>query len=68
MLISITHDRERFTDGAVGRMLGHLHCLLEGMAIDPARPLSELELLSPTEQQSMLDGGSNGAADYALQQ
>jgi len=67
MQISITHDRERFTDTSVRRMLGHLHCLLEGIAMDPARRLFELELLSAYEQQSMLDGGNSSVADYALQ-
>ncbi len=67
MNFSITYDRERFSDASIKRMLGHLHCLLEGIAIDPARQLFELELLSAYEQQSMLDGATSSVADYVLQ-
>jgi hypothetical protein len=60
MHIRITHDRERFPDSSIERMLGHFRSLLEGIAIDPARQLFELELLSAYEEESMLD--------YAYQQ
>jgi microcystin synthetase protein McyB len=63
IFIRITYDRERFTDAAMRRMLGHLHCLLEGIGVDPARQLSGLALLSPTEEQLMLDKWNNVSAD-----
>ena len=68
MHIRITHDRERFPDSSIKRMLGHLQSLLVGIALDPARQLFELELFSDYEEESLLDGGnSNDVVDYAWQ-
>jgi non-ribosomal peptide synthase protein (TIGR01720 family) len=68
MHIRITHDRDRFPDASIKRMLGHLQSLLVGIALDPARQLFELELLSDYEEQSLLEGGNNDVMDYAWQQ
>jgi non-ribosomal peptide synthetase component F len=66
ILIRITYDSQRFTDASMTRMLGHFHSLLEGLGMDPARQLSQLDLLSPTEEQLMLSGWTNVAAESGL--
>ncbi|HEV2757814.1 MAG TPA: amino acid adenylation domain-containing protein, partial [Actinomycetota bacterium] len=48
--VAIEYDRGRFEPDTVARMATHLANLLDAIASDPERPLSELEVLSPTER------------------
>jgi natural product biosynthesis luciferase-like monooxygenase protein/amino acid adenylation domain-containing protein len=54
VVLRISYDRHRFDDATVTRMVGHLRTLLEGMAGDPGRTLSELPLITTEERQRLL--------------
>jgi amino acid adenylation domain-containing protein len=54
LLLRIGYDTGRFDAGSVGRMLGHLRTLLEGIADDPDRPLADLPMLTESERQQLL--------------
>jgi amino acid adenylation domain-containing protein/FkbM family methyltransferase len=60
LLIKIFYDFGRLGDAAVGRMLGHLARLLEGIAADPLRRLSELSPLAAEERELLLSKWSGG--------
>jgi non-ribosomal peptide synthetase component F len=48
--VRICFDRTRFADEAMTRVANHLKTLLEGIAADPRRRLSELPMLSEAER------------------
>lgn len=52
--LSIDFDRSRFEDDTVGRMVGHVQTLLEGMASNPTARLGELELLTEAERHELV--------------
>ena len=52
----IEFDRRRITEEAVQRMLGHLRCLLEGIAAEPNRTVGDLELLNTDEERTLVVG------------
>ena len=54
VVLRISYDRHRFDDATISRMVGHLRTLLEGMAGDPGRTLSELPLITTEERQRLL--------------
>ncbi|HEY7407080.1 MAG TPA: amino acid adenylation domain-containing protein [Gemmatimonadaceae bacterium] len=54
VVLRISYDRHRFDDATVTRMVGHLRTLLEAMAGDPGRTLSELPLITNEERQRLL--------------
>ncbi|MEG3939647.1 amino acid adenylation domain-containing protein [Microcoleus sp. S36b_A3] len=64
LTLKIIFDRSCFEDSAIARMLGHLQTLLEGMAANPHQKLSNLSLLSATEQQQLLVKWNDTQADY----
>ena len=49
-------DRRRITEEAIRRMLGHLHCLLEGIAAEPKGTIGDLELLNTAEERTLVVG------------
>ncbi|HLL46627.1 MAG TPA: amino acid adenylation domain-containing protein, partial [Longimicrobiaceae bacterium] len=53
-----------FEPETIGRMLGHLEALLQAMAADPARRLSEVSLLSAAERAQLLEAWNDTAAAY----
>jgi amino acid adenylation domain-containing protein len=63
LLLRLEHDAGRYADDAIGRMLGHLRLLLEGMMAAPAGRLSELARLTP-EEQELLDRQNRTAAAF----
>ena len=52
--LKINFDQKRFTPSAVQRILGQLKSLLDDLAADPGRTLSEYSLLSEAEKQTFL--------------
>jgi amino acid adenylation domain-containing protein len=64
LALNIAYDEGRFDAASVGRMLGHLHVLLEGMAADSRRPLRELPLLTEAERRQVLVEWNRTEADH----
>ncbi|MEH2211069.1 amino acid adenylation domain-containing protein [Nostoc sp.] len=50
----LSYDCRRFDAETIGRMLGHLQTLLEGMVTNQGRQLADLPLLTPKERQQLL--------------
>ncbi len=54
LCLKMEFDRSRFDDDVIGRMLGHLKSLLEGMAANPGSKLGDLPLLAAEERRELL--------------
>ncbi len=54
LLLRIVYDCRRFEADTIGRMLGHLGALLDGIAADPGGPVSALPLLTQAERPQLL--------------
>ena len=54
MLVRLEYSRQRFSNDAVERMLGHLMALLEGLARGEAKQLKELTMLTAQERAALL--------------
>ncbi len=54
LLAILEYNADLFERETIKRMLGHLQVLLEGIAADPARPISALPLLSVEERRQLL--------------
>ncbi len=52
--LNIRYDHRRFSDAAIGRMLGHLRMLLEGMAVDPECEVAQLPMMTDEERHRIL--------------
>jgi amino acid adenylation domain-containing protein len=61
---SLEYSTDLFDDDTIGRMLGHFEMLLEGIATDPGRRLSELPLLTPAERRQLLVDWNDTRTDY----
>ncbi|MDM8527780.1 amino acid adenylation domain-containing protein [Anaerolineales bacterium HSG24] len=61
---SIEYSTSLFNRDTIERMGGHLHCLLEGIAENPAQPLSELPLLTEFERQQILIEWNDTYVEY----
>ncbi|MFI0487357.1 amino acid adenylation domain-containing protein [Actinomadura sp. 9N215] len=67
--LTFSYDRARHTETAVRRMADHLTALLEAMAGDPGRELSELPLVSTDEETCLRQWGrghSESASEYLV--
>ncbi len=64
MLLRAFFDASRYSATAMERLLGHLENLLVGLIGDPKRPLGELEMLWPEEQQWLLQDCESGLGDF----
>ena len=64
MILKIGYDRDCFDDASMVRMLGHFRTVLEGLAADLSRRLSDVPLLTDAERQQLLVGWNNTQADY----
>jgi len=51
----LVYDSGRFSETAIDRLLTHLETLLEGMAADLNRPLSELSMIADDERRLVLE-------------
>lgn len=59
ILIKIVYDQNRFDAESISRMLGHFQTLLQSMAKNPSRRLSELPILTAPEERQLI-GEWNG--------
>ncbi|AUB35491.1 Non-ribosomal peptide synthetase component F [Nostoc flagelliforme CCNUN1] len=62
--VSISYDASRFDAAVITRMLGHFQTLLEGIVANPQQCLSQLPLLTASEQHQLLLEWNNTQADY----
>ena len=62
--LRLSYDERRFDAAAIGRMMGHLSALLEGMAARPDARLDELSPLTAPERRQLLGEFNETAADY----
>ncbi|HEV2755336.1 MAG TPA: amino acid adenylation domain-containing protein, partial [Actinomycetota bacterium] len=63
--LEIAYDRGRFTRATIERLAAHLQNILEGVASDAGRTVSEVELLSPQERHHLVVELNDTAADHA---
>ncbi|MBW4611883.1 MAG: amino acid adenylation domain-containing protein [Desmonostoc vinosum HA7617-LM4] len=64
---SLEYNSDLFDAATITRMLGHFQTLLEGICVDTNQHLSDLPLLTPTEQQQLLVTWNNTQANYPNQ-
>jgi len=61
---ALEYNTDLFDAATITRMLGHFQTLLEGIAADPDRRISELPLLTEAERQQLLTEWNDTATDY----
>jgi surfactin family lipopeptide synthetase C len=61
----ISYDSRRFTDATIGRMLGHLQTVIEGMVARPEQRLADVPLLSAAERQQIVVEWNTVPASYS---
>lgn len=54
LTLHLTHDRRRYNDEAVVRLLHHLQVLMEGLLANPQAPLRTISLLDKAERDALL--------------
>ncbi|HEV2754809.1 MAG TPA: amino acid adenylation domain-containing protein, partial [Actinomycetota bacterium] len=64
MALAVNYDRGRFDPADVERLTGHLLNLLEAMAANAERPLSDLEVMSAPERHHLVAELNDTAAPY----
>ncbi|MDQ1592736.1 MAG: hypothetical protein QOG71_3363 [Pyrinomonadaceae bacterium] len=58
------YNRDLFDEAAMGRLISHFRNLLEAVAADPARRLSELQLLDEDERRQLLVEWNDTGVEY----
>lgn len=61
---TVEYRRDRFSDTAIARMIGHWQMLLESLAADPDRPIWDLEMLTPAEHRQVLNDWNDTRSNY----
>jgi amino acid adenylation domain-containing protein len=64
----LEYSSDLFDRGTIERMAGHFQTLLEGIAADPQRRLSQLPLLTEPERQQLLVEWNDTAVEYPRDQ
>jgi amino acid adenylation domain-containing protein len=59
-----SYNTDLFFDATIERMIGHFRMLLEAVAINPERKLSELPLLTPAERHQILVEWNDTRVEY----
>ena len=54
LLLKLAYDQRNFDDGTIGRMLGHLKTLLEGMVQHPSERIGSLPMLTEEERRQLI--------------
>ena len=67
LLLDCRYNTALFSSQTIQRWLGHFQTLLEGIAANPERKLSEFSLLSATERRQVLTDWNNTRAEYPRQ-
>ncbi|MGE8405822.1 MAG: amino acid adenylation domain-containing protein, partial [Pseudomonas sp.] len=65
LAVRFNFDRQRFSEAAVARLVGHFDHLLQALVSDAQAPLGELALLNDTERQHLLHDWNATAVDFA---
>ncbi|HEX8129403.1 MAG TPA: amino acid adenylation domain-containing protein, partial [Pyrinomonadaceae bacterium] len=65
LVASLNYSTDLFDETTIKRMLEHLEMLLEAIALDAERPLSELPLLTEPERRQLLSEWNDTATAYA---
>lgn len=60
----INYNTDLFDQATIARMIGHLQTLLANIVASPERHLSELQILTSTEQQQLLTEWNDTATEY----
>ncbi|MCW5317886.1 amino acid adenylation domain-containing protein [Nostoc sp. KVJ3] len=70
--LRVMYDASRFEDGTISRMLGHFVTMFEAIATNPQQRISQLPILTESEQQQLLvdwnDTQSNYPQDKSIHQ
>ncbi|MEH1785598.1 MAG: non-ribosomal peptide synthase/polyketide synthase [Nostoc sp.] len=70
--LRVMYDASRFEDGTISRMLGHFVTLLQSIVTNPQQQISQLPILTKSEQQQLLvewnDTQSNYPQDKSIHQ
>ncbi|MFN6567974.1 non-ribosomal peptide synthase/polyketide synthase [Dendronalium sp. ChiSLP03b] len=64
LLLKMMYDASRFEDETISRMLGHFVTLLEGIVANPQQKISQLPILTASEQQQLLIEWNNTESNY----
>ncbi|MBX9256320.1 amino acid adenylation domain-containing protein, partial [Desmonostoc muscorum CCALA 125] len=64
LLLKVSYDTSRFEHGAISRMLGHFVTMLEAIVANPEQPISQLPVLTESEQRQLLVEWNDTQADY----
>jgi amino acid adenylation domain-containing protein len=64
LLGAVEYNTDLYDTATIARLLGHFRVLLEGVAADPARRLSELPLLTAGEQRQLLVDWNDTAVSF----
>jgi amino acid adenylation domain-containing protein len=64
LVASLEYNTDLFDDTTIGRMLGHLRRLLEGIVVNPETRIGELPLLTDAERRQLLIEWNDTAADF----
>jgi amino acid adenylation domain-containing protein len=62
--LGLEYNTDLFGQGTIRRMLRHLNVLLESVVSNPAQRLSEVQLVTPEEQDQLLVQWNNTASEY----
>ncbi|MEH2149873.1 non-ribosomal peptide synthase/polyketide synthase [Nostoc sp.] len=62
--LRVMYDASRFEDGTISRMLGHFRTMLEAIATNPQQQISQLPMLTESEQQQLLVEWNDTQVDY----
>ena len=65
---SLEYNTDLFEESSIRRMAGHLQTLLSGIVANPQQRLSELPLLTKSEQHQLLQEWNNTEVEYFQQQ
>lgn len=65
LLLDLVYDRNRLTDAAMERLLGHLQSILSAMAADSDARISDISLLTDAERQQQLVEWNATSKDYS---
>ncbi|MDF5727434.1 MAG: non-ribosomal peptide synthase/polyketide synthase, partial [Rhizonema sp. PD38] len=63
--LKVMYDANRFENGTISRMLGHFVTILEAIATNPQQRISQLPMLTESEQQQLLVDWNDTQVDYA---
>jgi len=64
LVIQAEYNRDLFEPATIERLLGHFEMLLEGVAENPSRRISELPLLSEAERKQVVEEWNNTRTEY----